>query len=224
MSRSRYCQCNSGSVAKIGGYHGFGTTTDYMFEKQRVKYRLRDIIITIRTLGLTENCLCFAVLIRRLMPRSRYVYTWEVFGDLQAHNNDCFRMFNPVTEAAYEDNVNRWAAAVLSLAAEVVSRERHVSIEADVTAATASATSAPSTPVSAVSHPPTAALAGQAATASAATSSAPVVSVAQAVELGAQSSSQRPDTARDAGIVAGAVFVGWALLRCTWKVVGSFSR
>ena len=45
----KYCRCNTGSVAVIGGYHGFGTTTDYMYEKQRAKY----------------------------------VYTWEVFGDLK---------------------------------------------------------------------------------------------------------------------------------------------
>ena len=28
--------------------------------------------------------------------KAKYVYTWEVFGDLKAHNDDCFRMFNPV--------------------------------------------------------------------------------------------------------------------------------
>ena len=48
----KYCRCNTGSVAVIGGYHGFGTTTDYMYEKQRAKY----------------------------------VYTWEVFGDLKVRN------------------------------------------------------------------------------------------------------------------------------------------
>jgi hypothetical protein len=26
----KFCSCGSGSVAKIGGYRGFGTTTDYM--------------------------------------------------------------------------------------------------------------------------------------------------------------------------------------------------
>ena len=59
----RYCRCQTGSVAVIGGYHGFGTTTDYMYEVQKIPY----------------------------------VYTWEVFGDLRAHNDDCFRMFNPVS-------------------------------------------------------------------------------------------------------------------------------
>ena len=33
------------------------------------------------------------------VQKAKYVYTWEVFGDLRAHNDDCFRMFNPVTEA-----------------------------------------------------------------------------------------------------------------------------
>ena len=39
-------------------------------------------------------------------------------GDLKAHNDDCFKMFNPVTEASYEDEVNNWAAAVITLAQE----------------------------------------------------------------------------------------------------------
>jgi hypothetical protein len=45
-------------------------------------------------------------------------------------------MFNPVTESDYEDNVNRWAAAALSLAAEVIQRELKVDVLADVPAAT----------------------------------------------------------------------------------------
>ena len=32
-------------------------------------------------------------------------------------------MFNPVTQEAYEDNVDRWAAAVLTLGTEVITRE-----------------------------------------------------------------------------------------------------
>ena len=33
----KYCNCQTGSVAVIGGYHGFGTTTDYMYEVQKAK-------------------------------------------------------------------------------------------------------------------------------------------------------------------------------------------
>ncbi len=25
-------------------------------------------------------------------------YTWEIYGDFDAHFNDCFRMFNPLDE------------------------------------------------------------------------------------------------------------------------------
>eukprot|EP01045_Picozoa_sp_COSAG04_P027156 COSAG04_NODE_3918_length_2424_cov_3.585806_6_plen_78_part_01 len=39
-------------------------------------------------------------------------------------------MFNPVTVADYEDNVNRWAAAALTLAAEVIKRELGLDIDA----------------------------------------------------------------------------------------------
>ena len=30
-------------------------------------------------------------------------FTWEIFGDTQAHFNDCFRMFNPLTAAHLEE-------------------------------------------------------------------------------------------------------------------------
>lgn len=101
--------------------------------------------------------------IRYEKQKAKYVYTWEVFGDLKAHNDDCFRMFNPVrgalsnisarllaaseiglllwgmhihsvaqvTKSDYEDNVNRWAAAALALAAEVVQRELGADVFAD---------------------------------------------------------------------------------------------
>eukprot|EP00899_Mesostigma_viride_P015904 jgi/Mesvir1/24314/Mv11000-RA.1 len=38
-------------------------------------------------------------------------YTWEIFGDLKAHTDDCFRMFNPVTAATFEAAVTNWAEA-----------------------------------------------------------------------------------------------------------------
>ena len=48
--------------------------------------------------------------------------TWEIYGDLRAHNNDCFRMFNPVEKAEAEDFAERWAQMVISLA-ELFPRE-----------------------------------------------------------------------------------------------------
>jgi hypothetical protein len=39
--------------------------------------------------------------------------TWEIYGDLKAHNNDCFRMFNPLTSEAHNATVQRWSMAVL---------------------------------------------------------------------------------------------------------------
>lgn len=29
-------------------------------------------------------------------------FTWEIYGDLQADNDDCFRMFNPVSKAVFQ--------------------------------------------------------------------------------------------------------------------------
>jgi hypothetical protein len=75
--------------------------------------------------------------------KAKYVYTWEVFGDLKAHNDDCFKMFNPVTEADYEDNVNRWAAASIFLATEVVQRELGISLADEPSAVVAAATATP---------------------------------------------------------------------------------
>ena len=54
---------------------------------------------------------------------AKYVYTWEVVGDLSASARDCFRGFNPVTHSTYEDEVQNWSAALLMLADEVASRE-----------------------------------------------------------------------------------------------------
>jgi hypothetical protein len=54
---------------------------------------------------------------------AKYVYTWEVVGDLSASARDCFRGFNPVTHSTYEDEVQNWSAALLMLADEVATRE-----------------------------------------------------------------------------------------------------
>ena len=46
-------------------------------------------------------------------------FTWEIYGDADAHFYDCFRMFNPVTQEAFDqacallapvDTVNVWRA------------------------------------------------------------------------------------------------------------------
>lgn len=41
--------------------------------------------------------------------------TWEIYGDLRARNDDCFRMFNPLTREMLDDFATRWADMVLSL-------------------------------------------------------------------------------------------------------------
>ncbi len=41
--------------------------------------------------------------------------TWEIYGDLQAPNDDCFRMFNPLTRTEHDRVVATWAAACLAL-------------------------------------------------------------------------------------------------------------
>jgi hypothetical protein len=43
-------------------------------------------------------------------------YTWEIYGDIDAHYDDCFAMFNPVTKEKHDEVVNNWAGASLSLA------------------------------------------------------------------------------------------------------------
>lgn len=37
----KFCSCGTGSVAKIGGYRGFGTTTDYMYAFLRLMLMLQ---------------------------------------------------------------------------------------------------------------------------------------------------------------------------------------
>ena len=43
-------------------------------------------------------------------------FTWEIYGDQQAHYLDCFRMFNPMTRAGRDEVVAAWVAAGVSLA------------------------------------------------------------------------------------------------------------
>ena len=43
-------------------------------------------------------------------------FTWEIYGDTQAHYDDCFAMFNPVTREKHDEVVEAWAGAGLSLA------------------------------------------------------------------------------------------------------------
>ena len=35
-------------------------------------------------------------------------FTWEIYGDTKAHFNDCFRMFNPVTQAQFDEARILW--------------------------------------------------------------------------------------------------------------------
>ena len=43
------------------------------------------------------------------------VYTWEIYGDLKAKYEDCYRMFNPVTRESYEAVVQAWVGAPITL-------------------------------------------------------------------------------------------------------------
>lgn len=42
-------------------------------------------------------------------------FTWEIYGDTQAHYMDCFRMFNPVGEDSHDAVVRDWVAAGVSM-------------------------------------------------------------------------------------------------------------
>ena len=136
----KYCRCNTGSVAVIGGYHGFGTTTDYMYEKQRAKYVYTwEVFGDLKVRSPTRTKISgFRSHSDRWLELS--LIGWLAWG--QAHNDDCFRMFNPVTAADYEDNVNRWAAAALTLAAEVIKRELGLDVDS-LPASPAAAATAP---------------------------------------------------------------------------------
>lgn len=43
------------------------------------------------------------------------VYTWEIYGDLNAPYEDCYRAFNPTSEEAYDAVVKAWAGAPITL-------------------------------------------------------------------------------------------------------------
>ena len=43
------------------------------------------------------------------------VYTWEIYGDVDAPYEECYRAFNPLTKEAYERVVNDWVGAPVTL-------------------------------------------------------------------------------------------------------------
>ncbi|XP_024522319.1 carboxypeptidase A2 isoform X2 [Selaginella moellendorffii] len=43
-------------------------------------------------------------------------FTFEIYGDVHANRDDCFRMFNPTTPGAFESVVTRWSLAFVTLA------------------------------------------------------------------------------------------------------------
>ena len=45
--------------------------------------------------------------------------TWEIYGDMQADFNDCFRMFNPLTQVGYDAIVTAWTNALFVLLLQV---------------------------------------------------------------------------------------------------------
>lgn len=42
-------------------------------------------------------------------------FTFEIFGDLKANYDDCFKMFNPIDEAQMKETLSVWLAAILRL-------------------------------------------------------------------------------------------------------------
>ena len=42
-------------------------------------------------------------------------FTWEIYGDFEASNADCFRMFNPLSREGHDATVTAWAAACITL-------------------------------------------------------------------------------------------------------------
>ncbi|KAI5062091.1 hypothetical protein GOP47_0022630 [Adiantum capillus-veneris] len=42
-------------------------------------------------------------------------FTFEIYGDMEAPNEDCFRMFNPTTLETYESIVTNWSMAFITI-------------------------------------------------------------------------------------------------------------
>eukprot|EP00271_Cylindrocystis_brebissonii_P005985 TRINITY_DN1846_c0_g1_i3.p1 TRINITY_DN1846_c0_g1~~TRINITY_DN1846_c0_g1_i3.p1 ORF type:complete len:273 (-),score=28.02 TRINITY_DN1846_c0_g1_i3:193-1011(-) len=54
-------------------------------------------------------------------------FTFEIYGDADAHHDDCFRMFNPITPAKFEDVISKWTDAFVSLLLHVPESLRSIS-------------------------------------------------------------------------------------------------
>eukprot|EP00243_Klebsormidium_subtile_P004113 TRINITY_DN17894_c0_g1_i1.p1 TRINITY_DN17894_c0_g1~~TRINITY_DN17894_c0_g1_i1.p1 ORF type:complete len:498 (+),score=95.97 TRINITY_DN17894_c0_g1_i1:371-1864(+) len=46
-------------------------------------------------------------------------FTWEIYGDEKANNDDCFRMFNPVSRAVFEEVVSNWTSAFITVLSDL---------------------------------------------------------------------------------------------------------
>jgi len=60
--------------------------------------------------------------------------TWEIYGDLKADFNDCFRMFNPIGGPNVRTFVDRWVASLLFFMLKLPS---HVGIDSSIFAPSA---------------------------------------------------------------------------------------
>ncbi|KAI7845496.1 hypothetical protein COHA_001042 [Chlorella ohadii] len=62
--------------------------------------------------------------------------TWEVYGDTKARFEDCFRMFNPLTQEVYTETVESWSASFFALLSLL---PRHPDIQKELALPTAAA-------------------------------------------------------------------------------------
>jgi len=55
-------------------------------------------------------------------------FTWEIAGDPDAPMKECFKAFNPVTKAEYDESVQNWAGAILTFGGEIVRRSLDITV------------------------------------------------------------------------------------------------
>jgi len=135
-----HCQCPFGAAGKQVGYPCPGTCLDWVYEKLRTPYvfafeiytsPLDDAALKQRWEELSKDGGTMLLQNGNHLGHEHFAELFDKHGSdfvqrrdkrdasQAAHNLACFAMFNPGTEAVYNDTVHNWAVTYLEMAAKI---------------------------------------------------------------------------------------------------------
>eukprot|EP00927_Polykrikos_kofoidii_P057542 TRINITY_DN51686_c0_g1_i1.p1 TRINITY_DN51686_c0_g1~~TRINITY_DN51686_c0_g1_i1.p1 ORF type:complete len:507 (+),score=49.68 TRINITY_DN51686_c0_g1_i1:149-1669(+) len=137
-----HCECPYGAAGKEVGYACPGTCLDWVFDKLETPYafafeiyvggndggalhgRWKDKLAEGGAALLQSGAHLGHDHFKDLFTHHSSDFVHRSMGQRSPSDpNECFKMFNPITEKTYNDTVNNWASAYLKLAAKVSSHQ-----------------------------------------------------------------------------------------------------